>query len=302
MFTELLNEGGLSLDRLESFCLVAQAGGVTKAARGDPGKQSLFSRQVKELEEFFGAELIRRKGRGIVLTECGARLNAIGRDCFASLSDFKSDCKGKPVEVVIGTGESAIHWLLMPRLEELRKQLPNARLKFLNLPTAEAVKRLADGMIDFALVRNDAVTRPLHAHSLGAMTYSLFVPGGLRAASGPKAILKTIDGIPLATLEGEGSFRSELAAIAKKEGLSLNIQVECSSFPLAARAAAKGNVAAILPSIAAGDLAEAGVNEVSVPFLKYFEREMCLASNARLLRVRPILKKVAAVLMHICRF
>jgi hypothetical protein len=41
---------------------------------------------------------------------------------------------------------------------------------------------------------------------------------------------------------------------AKKEGLSLNTQVECCSFPLAARAVAKGNVAAILPSIAADDL------------------------------------------------
>src|SRR5438552_11425135 len=109
MVAQLLQEGGLSLDRLQSFCLVAQAGGVTKAAKGDPAKQSLFSRQVKELEEFFGTELIRRKGRGIALTECGARLNTIARDCFAAFSDFKSDCKGRPVEVVIGTGETVIH-------------------------------------------------------------------------------------------------------------------------------------------------------------------------------------------------
>jgi DNA-binding transcriptional LysR family regulator len=300
MFSELLNEGGLSLDRLESFCLVAQAGGVTRAAKGDPAKQSLFSRQIKELEEFFGTELIRRKGRGIALTEAGVRLHIIARDCFGALSDFKSDCKGRPVEVVIGTGESVIHWLLMPRLDELRKQLPNARLKFLNLPTTEAVKRLSDGMIDFALVRKDAVTRPLQAAPLGDMTYSLFLPGGIGvpATSSPKAI----DGIPLATLEGEGSFRSELAALAKKEGLSLNIQLECSSFPLAARAAAKGNVAAILPSIAAGDLSEAEVHEVSVPLLKHFERKMCLASNPRLIRIRPFLQRVAAVLTKTCRF
>src|SRR5271157_5483505 len=113
MFAELLREGGLSLDRLRSFCLVAQAGGVTRAAKGDPARQSLFSRQIKELEEFFGTELIRRKGRGIVLTDAGARLNLIARECFASLLDFKSQCKGRPVEVVVGTGESVIQWLLM---------------------------------------------------------------------------------------------------------------------------------------------------------------------------------------------
>ena len=117
-----------------------------------------------------------------------------------------------------------------------------------------------------------------------------------------KAVLKALDGMPLATLEGNGSFRIELAALAKKEGMALNIQVECSSFPLAARAAAKGNVAAILPSIAAHDLIEAGVHEISVPFLKHFEREMSLASNARLIRIRPVLQQVAAVMTQTCRF
>jgi DNA-binding transcriptional LysR family regulator len=112
MFAELLQQRGLSLDRLQSFCLVAQAGGVTKAAKGDPAKQSLYSRQIKELEEYFGAELMRRKGRGIVLTAAGERLNVLARECFASLLDFKSGCKGLPVEIVIGAGESIIDWVL----------------------------------------------------------------------------------------------------------------------------------------------------------------------------------------------
>ncbi|MBM3837139.1 MAG: LysR family transcriptional regulator [Verrucomicrobia bacterium] len=302
MFSELLSESGLSLDRLESFCRVAQAGGVTKAAKGDPARQSLFSRQIKELEEFFGTDLIRRKGRGIALTEYGARLHTIACDCFAALSDFKSDCRGRPVEVVIGAGESVIQWLLLPRLEELRRRLPNVRLKFLNLPTTEAVKRLGDGTIDFALVRKDAATRPLQTTSLGEITYRLFLPPGLRVAAGPEVNVKALRGIPLATLEGEGSFRTELNALAKKAGITFNLQVECSSFPLLARFVARGNVAAILPNIAEEDLLEAGVNAVALPFLKRFSRPMCLATNARLIRIRPVLGQVAAVLSQLCRF
>ena len=196
----------MSLDRLQSFCLVAQAGGVTKAAKGDPAKQSLFSRQIKELEEFFSTELIRRKGRGVALAEAGERLNIIARECFASLSEFKSECKGRPVEVVIGTGDSVIQWLLMPRLAEIRQRIPNVRLKFLNLPTTDAVRPLADGLIDFALVRKDAVTRPLEARPLGVMDYSLFIPAPLAARSGRSDGLKPLDGLPLATLEGQGNF------------------------------------------------------------------------------------------------
>jgi DNA-binding transcriptional LysR family regulator len=302
MFSELLQQGGLSLDRLQSFCLVALAGGVTKAAKGDPARQSLFSRQVKELEEFFGVELIRRKGRGVVLTEAGTRLNLIARECCAALSDFKNECKSHPVEVVIGTGESVIQWLLMPRLDKIRLQLPNVRLTFLNLPTTDAVKRLADGVIDFALVRKDAVPRTLQASPLGVMGYSLFIPAGLQSRTGCKDAVKLLDGLPLATLEGEGSFRSDLAQAAKKAGLKLNVQIECSSFPLAARAVSKGNVAAILPNIASTDLLPALAAQVDLHFLENFDRVMCLASNVRLIRIRPILQKVATVILETCRF
>jgi DNA-binding transcriptional LysR family regulator len=302
MFAELLSQGGLSLDRLLSFCLVAQAGGVTKAARGDPARQSLFSRQIKELEEFFGTELIRRKGRGIVLTDAGSRLNVIAREGFASLLDFKSQCKNQPVEVVIGAGESVIQWLLMPRLEQIRERTPNVRFKFLNLPTEEAVKRLAEGLIDFALVRKDAVTRPLQGKPLGVMSYSLFLPASLQATHGRKEGLKILDGLPLATLEGEGSFRSALSSVARKQCVQVNIQVECSSFPLAARAVAGGKVAAILPSIAAPDLEATEAAPVAVPFLEAFDREMSLATSPRLIRIRPVLEKVGAVLHRVCSF
>jgi DNA-binding transcriptional LysR family regulator len=301
MFAELLQQTGLSLDRLQSFCLVAQAGGVTKAAKGDAARQSLFSRQINELEEFFGTELIRRKGRGIVLTETGERLNVIARECFASFLDFKRECKNQPAEVVIGTGESIIEWLLMPRLDQIRERIPNVRLKFLNLPTAEAVKRLADGLIDFALVRKDAVTRPLQAKPVGVMGYSLFVPRNLHTAEGQKDAFKILDGLPLATLEGEGSFRSALTSFARKRRIQINIQVECPSFPLAARAVARGNVAAILPVIAATELQATGAEQVPVSFLKEFDREMCIATNPRLIRIRPFLEKVVALLHQICR-
>ncbi len=301
MVSELLQQGGLSFDRLQSFCLVAEAGGVTKAAKGDPARQSLYSRQIRELEEFFGVELIRRKGRGITLTEAGASLHVIVREHFAALSDFKNQCKGQPVEVAIGAGDSIIQWLLLPRLGEIRKGSPQVRFKFLNLTTDEAVKRLADGMIDFALVREDAVARPLQSTPLGVMGYSLFIPQNLKSAVGPKENLKLLDNLPLATLEGEGSFRGMLADIAKRQKSGLNIQVECSSFTLAARAVSEGNVAAILPAIAASELQSTAVIQIRPGFLRHFDRKMCLASNPRLVRIRPVLQHVETTLAQLCR-
>src|SRR2546428_10036760 len=99
MVSQLLQETGLSLDRLQSFCLVAEAGGVTKAAKGDPARQSLFSRQVKELEEFFGTELVRRKGRGIALTAARQRLHLLAREQLLALSDLQKASLGTTLEL-----------------------------------------------------------------------------------------------------------------------------------------------------------------------------------------------------------
>ena len=83
----------------------------------------------------------------------------------------------------------------MPRLGEVRTELPNVRLKFLNLATNDVVRRLADGTIDFGVVQKDAVARPLQCQSLGVMEYSLFLPEWLRGAG---TGLKALETLPLA--------------------------------------------------------------------------------------------------------
>ena len=295
MIAELLSESGLSLERLQNFCRVAEAGGVTRAAKGDATKQSLYSRQIKELEEFFGAELMRRKGRGIVLTPAGQRLHNIAREQFAALSDFKTECLGQPLEIVFGAGESIIQWLLLPRLAALEKKLPNAQHKFLNLPNAEIIQRLNDGLIDFGIVRKSEVTKPLSSVPLGRMGFSLFASKGMAAKVKGVPFNQFIGLLPLAILEGEGSFRQDLNAISRIRKLRLNIKVECSSFTLVARALMTGTLAGILPSMAATELHTMGLVEIPAKALQSFEREICLVWNPRQLRIRVALEKVRTV-------
>ena len=53
MFARLFTDSGLSLDRLRALVEVGAAGSIARAAEGDPIRQSQFSRQIKELEDFF---------------------------------------------------------------------------------------------------------------------------------------------------------------------------------------------------------------------------------------------------------
>jgi DNA-binding transcriptional LysR family regulator len=303
MFQNLFSEGGLSLDRLKSFCEVAEAGGVTKAAKGEESRQSLFSRQIKELEEFFGTELVWRKGRGIALTPAGEQLHILAREQLLALTDFKKICAGQKVELTVAAGDSLLQWVLLPRLHDIRQKLPNVAVKMLSLPTSEIARRLKEGTVDLCLVRDGSVAEPSQFVMLGAMTYSLFVP----ARMFPKVKVmdvssKTLSELPLATLEGTGMFRQELDRLSKRHKLSLNIQIELFSFPLVAQAVRTGEFAAILPSIAAAELSEAEVVELKPEFLRALKsRRIVLAWSPRTARIRVAVAKAIPVFRSLCQ-
>ena len=139
----LLSLNGLSLDRLRNFCQIADAGSLTKAARGDVGRMALFSRQIKELETFFGVALRRREGKGIVLTEAGRRLAVLSREQFAGLEDFRRSCRNIPIEISIAAGNSLLEWVILSRIGELRKALPGVRFRVLS----ERTRDIVDGLV-----------------------------------------------------------------------------------------------------------------------------------------------------------
>lgn len=300
MFDELLQQGGLSLDRLQSFCRVAEAGGVTKAAKGDPARQSLFSRQIKELEEFFGVELVRRSGRGVVLTAAGRRLHVLAREQLAGLQDFKQECAEEKSQLTLAAGDSLIQWVLLPNLSGLFPKLPNVALRLLNLSSTEIVSGLADGTLDLGIVRKKAACK-MQSAPLGCVGFSLFVPSRLLAGKEAGDLsVGMIARLPLATLEGVGEFRSELARVARRKKVEFNIELELSSFPLIAKAVQGGTCAAFLPSLARTEFSAGAVAELQLDWLRPLGREIVLAWNPRLVRIRTAVSKAIPIFKAAC--
>src|SRR5205823_11532337 len=100
---EFLRSKGVSLPRLGTFCEIAAAGGISKAAQGDPNRQSQFSRQLKQLEQFFDAKLLKRGG---TLTEAGNRLLASCKPWLNTLEKVAADLSSTPPVISIGSNES----------------------------------------------------------------------------------------------------------------------------------------------------------------------------------------------------
>jgi DNA-binding transcriptional LysR family regulator len=293
---DLFTQSGLSLDRLRTFCLIAEHGGFTKATRGDAAKQPLYSRQLKELEAFFGTELVRRSGKSFALNEEGKRLYELARSYFGALSDFKNTCSNRPIRIQVGAGDSIIQWHILPRLAALRKALPNIVLKLLNLPTEQIVERVASGDLDLGVVRQTAVGSELKSHMLGKLEFALFVPKRL-AKSNWEATLKSC---PMAALEGTGEFRQELEKAALKEQFEPRIEVECASFPAVATAMKSAGLAGILPVAAADELGTSSFVRLDPAWLHKLARSTSLIASRRALSVRPeletIVEEVAKIL------
>jgi DNA-binding transcriptional LysR family regulator len=114
MFERLFGESGLSLDRLRAMLEVGATGSIVKAANGDPVRQSQYSRQIKELEDFFRVKLIERHGKGMQLTANGRELARISRFFLRGLSNFQRGCLAEDQTYRIGANATVIQKFLVP--------------------------------------------------------------------------------------------------------------------------------------------------------------------------------------------
>lgn len=299
MFDSLFSERGLSLDRLKVLIEVRDAGSIAQAAPGDPVRQSQYSRQLRELSEFFGCEVAQRRGKILKLTGQGERLAELAREQLRSLDDFRAECKQTSVAFTIGAGDSLIQWLVIPRLGKIIDEFPGTHFAATNLRTNEIVQQLTDCRLDFGIIRKNAMAPGLKSVSLGVVSYVALVPEALARTKKKLSLRQALAELPLATQTTDGQFTSGLRAIAKDTEVPLSPVLACQSFPQTLAALRSGQFWAIVPELAARDLPSGMAHRLHDAALARLDREAMLAWNPRLVRVRPNAAKIAARLQQL---
>lgn len=297
MFESLFSERGLSLDRLKVLIEVRDAGSIAAAAPGDAVRQSQYSRQLRELSEFFGCEVAQRRGKILKLTAQGERLAELAREQLRSLQDFRAECKELNVVFTLGAGDSLIQWLVIPRLGKIIDAFPGTHFATHNLRTNDIVQQLTDCRLDFGIIRKNAMAPGLKAVSLGVVTYSAIVPPKLLGKS-RVTLREALRTLPLATQTTDGQFAAGLRAIAKSLDVPLAPALSCQSFPQTLAAVRSGRFWSIVPDIALRDIDGATMVRLNDPLLRQLDREAMLAWNPRLVRVRPNAARIATRLQH----
>ncbi len=267
---------GLSLDRLHSFLAIADAGGLARAAPGDPVRQSQLSRQLKELETALGRPFFLRTGRGMELTPAGRSLARVVRELDQGLTDVASAETG-PVRVSLGGGDSVLQWLVLPRLPVLE----GIELELGALGSDGVVSALQDHQIDLGLLRASEARDELKSVRLGVVTYALFSAVGRGK-------------LPLAVPTTERGLTRAISQL----GLAA---LRCETFPQVAQAVRSGSFAGVLPTFARTILPAAQFKMTSHPALDSAATPLLLAWRARTLELRPQVRTLRRVLEQVIR-
>ena len=282
---------GFTIERLRAFCKIAESGSIVLAAKGDPTRQSQFSRQVKELEEYFGTKLLERAGKTIRLTDDGRKLALLTQAYFRSVEEMRAS-SAKDEVIRIGAGESVFRWLIMPRLVELQNLATTVRLEFLTKNTAQSVESVKAGHLDLAIIRREAADDSLTALPCGSLDYALVVPRKLlpsRTAAGIQFLQK----IPFALLAGDGVLAKGVLALAAKVDVELDIRLKAESSSLLVSAIENADLAAVIPKSAVNDLSKERFASIETEELKSLTRELALVYSPQAAALRESVRRIA---------
>jgi DNA-binding transcriptional LysR family regulator len=281
MFPRLFAESGLSLDRLKAFLSVAAAGSIVKAAAGDPVKQSQYSRQIKELEDFFRIKLVERHEKGIQLTSSGRELARISRFFLLGLSNFQKGCLSEEQTFRIGASATFIQRFLLPVVASGKVIQGDTRYAVETASDDEIERRLHDLTLDFGVTTREAISRPLQLKEMGRWRLNLWVPTALHKTERSAAAAFRERRLPFAIAA------KELQALGATEFGDQDCRLICDSFLQACDTLREQNVAAILPGYLNVGAASKAFLRVRVPAIDARGFYFRLAWNPRLIRLNP---------------
>lgn len=303
MFEHLFSKGGLSLDRLRGFMQMADAKSIAKAAPGNTNRQSQISRQIRELEEFFGTELTRRKGKTLSLSAAGERLAVLIREQLQDLEDFRKEQVGQAKSFVIGAGASVLEWLVTPALPAISEHLDGATLQTEAHRSRSLGDAVRDERVDLAIIRQNAMPAGSHSALIMKMGFHLCIPRVLlkrgttdREASKP-ALWQTL---PFAAGRDGGQTDTAVRAAMCDAGVDFHPRFECGSMLQVRQLVELGACAGVLPTLGVRGLDEQ--RTLIIPFapLKEYGRALVLHWNPRQMRRRDVeaaeLRKIARLL------
>jgi DNA-binding transcriptional LysR family regulator len=286
MFDDLFSKTGISLDRLRSFLEVSRYGGIVQAAKSNPIKQSQLSRQIKELERYFGFELVQRKGKIIVLTEAGKDLSRIIQSQFFELSNFSSFHKNKQLKLIFAGGSASLHIILAKKIESIKKIFLNANIELLEQNTETTLRDIKDMRVDFGFFAHTKNTLNVEITEIGKFEFCFLVPKTILKDKAALNIDKLLYEIPIASMRD--SSAENIFKVIEQKRSPIEISMYCTSYLMVRDALESGFYGAILPKLLTQGMNLDKYEEISLKEVSDASRSHYVGYNKKILDLKQI--------------
>jgi DNA-binding transcriptional LysR family regulator len=146
----------MELRHLRYFMAVGEALSFTKAATQLRIAQPALSRQVQDLEDEIGVDLLRRSPRGVTLTAEGKlfleEVRELLKRADESVEKVRSLARGEYGELHIGYAPSPTVEILPPALAAFQKAVPRVKVLLHDLSSDELITGLRNGALELAIM------------------------------------------------------------------------------------------------------------------------------------------------------
>ena len=246
----------MELRHLRYFVAVADALNFTKAAAKLRVAQPALSRQVLDLEDEIGVDLLQRSPRGVALTAEGKLFLDEARRILErtdeAVAKTRALSRGEFGELHIGYAPSPTTELLPPALAIFQRSVPHVSVRLHDLAGNELGDGLRVGRLHFAVMH-----RPFGANAVG-LEFELLRSYPICVAAAPGHALMKLKIVPLARLAQEklvalrrqeyADYHQLLARVFAPAASPL-VTIECDSASSLITEVESGRGVAVLPQV-----------------------------------------------------
>lgn len=230
---------------------LVRAGSMRQAAENLAVAPTAVSRQIDNLEHFFGTQLVERSPRGVTLTSAGellaARAGRTLRDLdhvHQLIEDLKGLQRGR---VTIVANGAVVANLLAPALAEFSLRFPKLRFSVSITTARAAMEAVANAEADIAVTLFATATAGTKRRLRARVVYDAVMAPTHPAAAAPEIALADLVRHPLALPDPSFGARQAFDAAFAREKLTLDPVFVTGSLEMLKELALRGAAVTLLP-------------------------------------------------------
>lgn len=220
----------MTIRHLKIFTIVADAGGMSKAAKELHITQPSISQAIAELERYYGVKLFERLSQKIYLTKEGELMLSFSRHILDSFEQMEK-AMNQAVEksnLRIGCSVSVGTCLIEEILDEARERIPQCQISVVVANSSEIERAILTNEVDIGIVEGilknkDLVITPVCEDELVVVCGRQHPLGRETSVT-----LDMLQGQDYASRESGSAERNQYEKLFEEAGLQLN-RVFCST-------------------------------------------------------------------------